>query len=787
MQQKGNQLTFTAADDTKIIGALTYVVASRELLNADQIKSILQVINQIIWLATFDAQKATLQSLITDLQTPHLFSDCVSYLSQELRSMMVNKTVATSARMNRYIAKLGIILKATGPSVSSDFDLLQNTVTQLQTLALPDAQKTTVAAILAQIVANRDTILAAQKTFIYNFNQAQLLQDNLTNYIAALLSIITGVRQNTIAMQPADYTTFINALLIVSDQQDTLSASDIEALKTVVNYAYYSPGFAASQQYQSQLLGINTVLNTPVLFTTRVTQYADALSKIVLLDPSAVARQRFFSKIQTVQNLSGSNNISDVENFAAKILTPLQATPLSAAEKAIVATLASFVDNIRQQASTLAYNIKLIADAITANSTTNAINPVDIMINGLNDIIIKRNAGTIKFNGDDYQQIVSLINDLVSNRELFDDAKTSRVQSMIRTIQFGSGFESFKAKLDTLYAQANIPLTFVERLTKYSNEMAEMNGTAISDPSKTQFVTMVTNIMSAPGDRSVDLITKLETDVLNPIKFGNFTDKQKQLINPILMATAAEKTRLTSFAYRLSIARNALTPSAYYRALTQLITDFTNGTLTLTSIDFTTMVAELDKLVALRPLTPDTKSELFGLVAMTKTAPTFATRTDLVNRLTQLSSVMSMPVDIPTRVAYFTSNTMAMLSLPVNSGLRSQFFSRLSSFGSEIITIPGATLTQTDIQASLNQLISAATQYQLSSTATEAEKTIFTSVIRQLQDTTTTGTPPSTMPASTAPVGTTSSPSNQQAVVLPRTIQQGSRYYKAAPGSRYAQ
>jgi len=788
MQQKGNQLTFTAADDTKTIGALTYVVASRELLGADQIKSLLQLLNQVIWLGTFDAQKATLQSMIADLQTPHLFSDCVSYLSQELRSMMVNKTVATSARMSRYIAKLGIILKATGPSVGSDFDLLQNTVTQLQTLALPDAQKATVASIMAQIVANRDSILAAQKTFIYNFNQAQLLQDNLTNYITALLSIITGIRQNTIAMQPADYTTFINALLIVSDQQDALSTSDIETLKTVVNYAYYSPGFAASSQYQSQLLGINTALNTPVSFTTRVAQYADALSKIVLLDPSAVARQRFFSKIQTVPNLSGSNIISDVENFAAKILTPLQATPLNASEKAIVATLASFVENIRQQASTLGYNIKLIADAITANSTTNAANPVDIMINGLNDIIIKRNAGAIKFSGNDYQQIVGLATDLVNNRELFDDAKTSRVQSMIRAIQFGSGFESFKATLDTLYTQASTPLMFTERLTKYRNEMPEMNSTAITDPSKTQFVAMVSSIMAAPGDRSVDLITKLETDVLNPIKFGNFTDKQKQLIDPVLMATAAEKTRLTGFAYRLSIARNALTPSDYYRALTQIITDLTNGTLTLASTDFTTMVAELDKLVTLRPLTPDTKSELFGLVAMVKTAPTFATRTDLANRLTQLNSIMSMPVDIPARVAYFTGNTMAMLSLPNDNGLRSQFFSRLSSFGTEITTIPAATIAQTEIQASLNQLISAVTQYQLSSTATAAEKTIFSSLIRQLQDTTATGTPTPTTSAPTVPAGTTPPATTQQPVVLPTvTSPQVSRFYKAAPNSRYAQ
>ncbi len=784
IQQKGISLTFSADDDLKIIAALTYIVASRELLTAPQIKSLQQLLSQIIWLGAFASYSDQLKALLTDLGTAHLFTNRVTYAANELRAMVINKTAATSNRMLRLISKLDTILDATGPSTPEDFDTLQNTITQMQLLALPEEQKPIVKRIMDKIVANRDSILAAQKTFSYNFTKAQAIQDNITNYINALQNIITLRRQELMTFEPADYRTFINALLVISDQRDAMSASDLEALKTTLNYTYYCPGFTDAQ-YQKELTGIYATLNTPVSFMLRVNQYIAALPSIMKLDSSALERQRFFNKLKLVPNLDGSSLISDIEILVSKIITPLQTIPLNKNEQSIISELLEYVTTIRQQASTFAYNIKLVTDAIVAASTDTTKNTVDIMINGLNDVIVKRNAGSITLTGADFQQLVSIVSDLIDNRELFTNEQINRVQALIKAIQFGPGFESFKATLDTLYTTVTTPLTFAQRITKYRTSLPGMNSNAIDDPSKNQFVNMVISIMAAPGERTLELINSLETDVLNPIKFGNFTEQQKLKIDPVLTAANNERYRLRTFSYRLSMAQQLPTPREYLQALTQMITDITAGTLTLTTLESAGLMSELEKQVTMRPLVPTTESEIYALIALVKGTPPFSTRSDLVAKITQLTTTLGLPVDIAARVAYFTQQTMSMLGKPVDSGERQQFFGHLTNFATELASVPVATINAPASRTALSQLSTAMKQYQISSLATEGEKIIFTGLIRQLEDTTV-NTPTAQLATTTLPTMPAATSVTSTNNALPRSSA-SSRFFRAVPASRYAQ
>jgi|GEM_PF-6191881 len=791
MQQKGTNLTFTSDDIVKTVGALSYVTTSRELLSAQQITTLQQFIAQIIWLGTFNDATAQLQALSDTLGSLYTFSDRIKNASQELKVMILGQSNPTSNRMARFVERLKIILNATGTATPADFDALQNTIlTPLQRLALPDTQKQIVADVMAKVASSKDAILSAQKTFTYNFQQAQLIQDNISNYIAALQNIITLKRQETITFELPDYRIFLDALTITGDQRDALSSNDLTNLKNTVNYTYYSKGFAENPQYQKELTALYNTLNTPVTFASRIAQYGATIAKILQLDTTNLERQRFFNKLKLLPNLDGSGEINDVEKFATTILAPLQAIPLSPAEQSVVAALTSFVATIRDQARQLSYNIKLLFGQIILAQNDTSKSSIDVLINGLNDIIIKRNSGSIIFNDTDYPQIIDMIKNLVENRELFNDGQISRVQSLIRAIQFGAGFEKYKDTLDTLYKTTAIALTFNERITKYRNALPQMNSSPTDDPSKNEFINMISSVFNAPGNRTLDMLTSLESEVLNPIKFGNFTTAQKQKLEPLSMRLAAERTKINSFAYRFNLAQSEMTLDSFYKALTLIITDYSNGTLTLSAAEYGIIMAELELQGTLRPLSPTTQSELYSLIQMVKTAPVFATRVDLKERLTALSALINTPVDPIIRSNYFIQTTMSMLSKLSTDGARNRYFALLAQFSSELSTLPAEKFNTATIKTALTDLQNAFNQYRLSTNATESEKGIMNDLIRQLQDVIVTLPAGATTPI--APDTTTPSVPTKPTIPASTTVTTQhaptvARFYRSVPTSRFAQ
>ncbi len=788
MQQKGTTLTFTPDDVVKTLGALSYVATSRELLTAQQITTLQQFIAQLIWLGTFTDANQQLQSISDTLGSLSLFGDRIKNASQELKVMILSKAKPTSNRMARLIERLKIILSATGTATPADFDALQNTIlAPLQRLDLSSEHKQIIADLAAKVAANKDAILSAQKTFAYNFGQAQLLQDNITNYIAALQNIITLKRQDALTFEFPDYRTFIDALLIIGDQRDAMSSADLTNLKNTVNYTYYSKGFAENQQYQKELTALYSTLSIPVTFASRIVQYAATIAKILQLDTTNLERQRFFNKLKLLPNLEGSGEINDVEKFATSILTPLQAIPLSPSEQTVVTALTNFVTTIRNQARQLSYNIKLLFAQIVLAQNDPSKNSIDILINGLNDIIVKRNGGSIVFADADYPQVVDMVKNLVDNRELFNEGQISRVQSLIRAIQFGAGFEKYKDTLDMLYKTTAIPLGFAERITKYRTALPQMNSSPTDDASKNEFINMVSSVFNAPGNRTLDMLTSLESEVLNPIKFGNFTAAQKQKIEPLSMRLAAERTKINSFAYRFTLAQSEITLDAFYKALTLILTDYTNGALTLATAEYGVFLNELEQQGALRPLSPTTQSELYSLIQMTRTAPIFATRVDLKERLNTLSTLLSTPVDPAVRANYFIQTTMSMLSKLPTDGQRNRYFALLSQFSSELSTLPAERFTETTVRTALTELQNAFNQYRLSTNATDAEKAIMNDLARQLQDVIV--TLPTTAVPTVAPTPTTttvSTTSTTPATTTPRapTV---ARFYRSVPASKFAQ
>lgn len=781
MQQKGSPLTFSDSDTTNALGALAYVSASRELLSADQIKTVLQLINRIQWLGTFKDNDAQLQSILADLNTIHLFQDRVNYASQELKALMASNANPAGNRMARLVLKLSTVLSATGPAVASDFNTLQNTLTQLQTLALPTAQMQTVTNLIAQVAASQSSILAAQQTFAYNYAQAQLIQNNLPNYILALKNIISLKRQNQMNFDPADYATFVNALSAVSANQDAMTTADISNLKDAINYTYYSAGFTT---YQQALTDLYNTLNTPPTFAQRVGQYAAQISAILQLDGADPKRIQFFANIQFMPNLQGSGNIADVQNFITSMLTPLQTTPLNQSEQAVVATLAQFVASVQQKATALSYNLTQLATQVSAAQNDTTQDPMSVMVSGLNTILTQINAGTIKLAGNDYQSLLTVVSGLVDNRELFTAAEVTQVQSILQSMQFNAGFAAFKDTLGTLYTNAATPLTFADRVAKYVTNFPQINNTPTGDPSKGQFITMVSSIFNAPGTITNDLLTTLQNQVVNPIKYGNFSDDQKGKMSQVIMQLTAQQNTLNSFKYRFTQAQNEVTPQAYYADLTQMINDLTAGTLTFAANDFSTFLSELTNQVALRPMTPDTQSSVYSLVQLVKTAPTFATRADLVSTITQLMSLLNTPVDPLVRINYFEQNIMVMLGQPITSGQRQQFFVRLGQFSSELTSLTADILAQPTVQQALQQLATTLNQDAQSSNAQSNEQILMTSVARQLQDIS------GTTAATLVPTVATTTGLTSGGVLLPTTIPQTtpttSRAYTRAPVSRFA-
>lgn len=804
MQQKDAPLAFSANDETTAVGAFAYICACRELLSSDQLQAAQQLISNILFLGKFSSTSVTqLQTIQTTLNTPYLFQDRLNYASQEIKALRAGNANPAGNRIARLIARLGLILKATGPSTTADFNNLQAVIQQLQNMTtMPTEQMQTVNTIAAQMAANMSTILAAQQTFAYNYQQAQLLMNanNLSAYVSALLNIITLKRQNQMTFNTQDYATFIMGLTAVTDHQDAMSTSDITNLKTALNYTFYSNGFAS---YQNQLTALNALLTTPPTFGQRVALNISKLSSIMQLDSTDPNRIQFFIDMQYLPNLSGSGILTDVQNLVTNLLTPIQTAPISTTEQTTINTLNQFVASVQQQAVSLDYNLTQLAAMVKAAANTTSQDPVAALITGMNTIVGQITGGITKLNGNDYQTLVTMLTNIVTNNELLNPAQLTQVQTMLQGLQYITGFASFQSTLTSLYNNVVIQATFAQRVAKYVANFPQINSAPVGDPSKSQFITMVSTIFSAPGTMTPALLTTLKNQVINPIKSGNFTPDQQAQMSQLLIQHAAAETTANSFSYRLNAAQAEPTQQAEYNALTQMINDLSAGIMTMAPSDYSAFLSELTTQVTLRPLVPNTQSALYSLVALVKSAPTFSTRPDLVSTLTQLSNLLNTPVDPVTRITYFTQNTMAMLGKPITNGQRKQFFTMLGQFSTDLSGLAATTLAQPAFAQLIQTLITTLNQASQSPNTQLDEQSVMTTVARELQDISGTPTTTQTMnPASLTSYYDVQMPSayNNTNVALPRsamattaspaivnTAAPVSRFYNTKPIQRLAQ
>jgi len=736
MQQKDNPLTFSDSDETTAVGAFAYICACRELLSTTQVQAVQQLISNILFLGRFsNASTTQLQTIQTTLPTAYLFEDRLSYASQEMKALLASNANPAGNRVGRLIARLGLILQASGPATTTDFNNLQAIIQQLQNMQnMPATQAQNLAKVAAQMAANMSTILEQQQTFTYNYQQAQILMNanNLSAYVSALLNIITLKRQNQMTFNDQDYRTFVQGLTAVVDHQDAMSASDLTNLKTALNYTYYSNGFV---NYQSELAQLNALLTTPPTFGQRVAMNASKVTTIMQLDSTDPNRVQFFIDMQYLPKLVGSGALTDIQNLVTNVLTPLQTAPLSAKEQETINTLTQFVASVQQQAVSLTYNLTQLAAQVNSASNTSGQDPVTVLINGLSAITLQISGGTTKMNGNDYQTLITMLTNIVSNNELLSASQITQVQTMLQSLKYTSGFAPFQDALTTLYNSVAVPLTFAQRVTKYAAALPQVNSAPVGDASKTQFVAMLSSIFSAPGTMSTALLTTLQNQVINPVKNGNFSAAQQAQMSQLLLQLAAAQTTVNTFSYRLSAAQAEPTQQAEYLNLTQIINDATAGNLTMAPGDYTAFLSELTTQVALRPLTPNNQSELYSLVTLTKSAPTFSSRADLVSTLTQLTSLLNTPVDPITRTNYFTQNIAGMLGRSTTSGQRQQFFAMLSQFASDLAALPTSALAQPSLIQALQTLTTTLNQQSQVPSAQPSEQAIMISVARALQDT----------------------------------------------------
>jgi|GEM_PF-5062180 len=763
---KNNPLAFSATDDTNVIGALAYVVASRELLTGPQdAATVNAALTQVQSTGQFTAQATQITQLISTLPAPYLFAARVAYMKAELASLTAANVSPSSNRMIRFVQKFTTLIGAQGPAQASDFATIQTMLTQLQGMTgLPAAQQQIVSSVLAQVASQQTAILEQQSTFAYVYAQAQtyLTQTpvDYTSYVNALQNIIVQYRQTNAQGAPlltftsGDYATFVQALVSIGAQRDALTSANLQTLQNTINYTYYASGFN-NPQFQNTLNTLYTSLSTPVLLSTRITQYTKQISQIITLDSSNQTRITFFSMLSLLPNLASTAQLIDLQNLNNNIITPLQTKPLSSNEQATLTALQQWITQLQPQLSSLTYNLNYISTLITnamQSVTTNnltinlgdaTLDPTAITINGLTNIMNYVAQGTVTLGTDDYETLFTLLSNLVTNRELLTTSEITQVQSLARAMQSNSGFAQFSSQLATAVTTVTTPYTFVQRAKKYIAGFSQANSAPTADPNKQLYVMMVSSIFATTSDDpDPATLSNFTTQVVNAIGSGNFSTAQKALVSPLVMQCAAEATKIASFSFRLTAAQASTTPEAYYTALAQMLTDSTTISpttnapiLAMASADYTTFVNTVNTLVGLRPLVPNPQSALLTLVQALSTNSTITGRADLMPTVTSMAAALQTNVDPAARATYLSTTIASALNQATTSGDRAQFFVRLSTFTTELQSLYAA--TPTVVLSEMTQLqtfVQSLPQYATNQNAQPSEQTTINGAYRSLSD-----------------------------------------------------
>ena len=479
-------------------------------------------------------------------------------------------------RFSRLMSVLAKILEAPGTKTESDFLDLRSLMDRIEDLSraefsMPREHRDTLSTLRATLTPEKESeIFQAQKRFTYHLAQADEHRDNLSLYASSMKKIIENKRLGMVTFAPSDHETFVNRLALLTDQRDAMSPEDLKILQEAINYTYYSAGFNDNPAHKQTLLRLYNASKVEISFTNKVTQYialmtgqnADgtpvqrsdgSLAKPVLqMNSDEVGRIRFFKKIRNFTRSQETVRLDDIIRLRDELLTPLQDAPTSEDEREAISQLANFVKTSMSRASTYVYNEAGLLEEMESAQKEAISNPTKyaaVLIEGIQEIVNKRNAGLIVLQKADYPKVIALTQQLIGNRELFTSDQVGQAQAVVRLIQNGAGFREFdktivgsdgqeRSLFDELYNQAGTPQLFGERIEKYKTRIG-----SISNQQKApeeQFVVMSKYLMHRQT-RHEQTLSDLESRVLTPILHGPFTQEQRQVVTPVKDALSFEK------------------------------------------------------------------------------------------------------------------------------------------------------------------------------------------------------------------------------------------------------
>ena len=444
-----------------------------------------------------------------------------------------------------------------------------------------------------------------------------------------------------------------------------------------------------------------------------------------------------------------------IEHLQGDVIGRLESIDLSDEEKAIIKKLSDFTNAHHAFMKTIHYYFDRLDEEVHATRDNPKLDPNTITLAWLYKIIAGIKGRKIMLNKHDDVLVIERLERVVKNRELLTKAQISEVKGLIYQAEKTPALQSVLTTLKRLAEEIKTELTYSERAAKYANEVGRVSHLPQGSVEKTFFIVGVAGVLDLPGERTRLEVTNLENNILAPIKFGNFTQAQRDLLKHLYeqldrikaeldkkeaaeradkeKQAAAEALRKKSAPYHFDQADKEKTPTAYHAALKKVVDGKVTSSIIFADADLTTLVGILEAEVGLRPLKGAEGSELEKLIVHVSQIAGFKDNAALADRLKNMLEKAKTQFNLFERAKYFADNALATLALPADDGDRARYFARMRFFAPQLAMMSDAQLTTANADAVLEKCRQTLLLYKDSDKAQGSEKTVMSVLTKQLE------------------------------------------------------
>ena len=430
------------------------------------------------------------------------------------------------------------------------------------------------------------------------------------------------------------------------------------------------------------------------------------------------------------------------------VIGRLEAGNLTDSEREVINRLKAFSAKQATFMKTIHYHFARLDEEVSAMHGNPSVDPNVIVIGSLYQIVSALKARKITLQNDEEILFLDRVEALVNNREILTTAQRNEVKGLLYQAEQVRALRSIETTIKRLVGEVGVPLTFNARLTKYTREVGRVSYLPERSVEKTTFIASVASILDAPGQRTLSELKALEESVLGPIKFGKFTDKQRDMLAPLKQKLAPLKAELEkklaadqaaraallkSATYHIDQADTVTTPDEYHTKLKAIFDGLNNNSITVTPQDRGALISVLKEEVDLRPLEGGKGSALDGIITQAQTTTGFKEDSALSDRLKNMREELERPVATLERAKYFANNVMSSLALPAQDGDRARFFARMQGFIPLLAMTKDKRVTTEEGVETLQDTQKSIDQYKGAKQASTSEKSTMDFFSKQLK------------------------------------------------------